>query len=74
MQAYVHLWWYCAKYFLEWEMFQLIKTLNFFSWKLWRLWDNMVKYGTAGKATDDNKILRMRFACQITKATAHIVK
>jgi hypothetical protein len=27
------------------------------------------KYGTAGQATDDNKIRRMRFACWITKAT-----
>jgi hypothetical protein len=27
------------------------------------------KYGTAGQATDDNIIRRMRFACSITKAT-----
>jgi hypothetical protein len=27
------------------------------------------KYGTAGQATDDNIIQRMRFACWITKAT-----
>jgi hypothetical protein len=27
------------------------------------------KYGTAGQATDDNIILRMRFACWITNAT-----
>ena len=27
------------------------------------------KYGTAGQATDDNIIRRMRFACWITKAT-----
>jgi hypothetical protein len=27
------------------------------------------KYGTAGQATDGNKIRRMRFACWITKAT-----
>jgi hypothetical protein len=26
------------------------------------------KYGTAGQATDDNIIQRMRFACWITKA------
>jgi hypothetical protein len=26
------------------------------------------KYGTAGQATDDNIIRRMRFACWITKA------
>jgi hypothetical protein len=27
------------------------------------------KYGTARQTTDDNKILRMRFTCWITKAT-----
>jgi hypothetical protein len=27
------------------------------------------KYGTAGQATDNNIIRRMRFACWITKAT-----
>jgi hypothetical protein len=27
------------------------------------------KYGTAGQATDDNIIRRMRFACWIIKAT-----
>ena len=31
--------------------------------------DNVVKYGTAGQATDDNIIQRMRFACWISKAT-----
>jgi hypothetical protein len=34
-----------------------------------RLWDNVEKYGTAGQATDDNIIRRMRFACWITKTT-----
>jgi hypothetical protein len=34
-----------------------------------RLWDNVEKYGRVGQATDDNIILRMRFACWITKAT-----
>jgi hypothetical protein len=29
----------------------------------------MEYYGTAGQATDDNIIRRMRFACWITKAT-----
>jgi hypothetical protein len=33
------------------------------------LWHNVEKYGTAGQATDDNIIQRMRFACWITKAT-----
>jgi hypothetical protein len=34
-----------------------------------RLWDNVEKRGTARQAADDNIILRMRFACWITKAT-----
>jgi hypothetical protein len=42
---------------------------NNFSRKSCRLWDNVEKYGTAGQATDDNIIRRMRFACWITKAT-----
>jgi hypothetical protein len=29
----------------------------------------MEKYGTAGQATDDNIIRRMRFSCRITKAS-----
>jgi len=33
-----------------------------------RLWDNVVKYGRAGGATDDNIIRRMHFACWIVKA------
>ena len=34
-----------------------------------RLGDNVEKYGTAGQATDDNMIRRMRFECWITKTT-----
>ena len=34
-----------------------------------RLWDNVEKFTTAGQATDDSIIRRMRFACWITKAT-----
>jgi hypothetical protein len=34
----------------------------------YRLWDNVEKYGTARRATDDY-IRRMQFACWITKAT-----
>jgi len=30
---------------------------------------NFEKYGTAGQATDDSIIQRIRFACWITKAT-----
>jgi hypothetical protein len=33
------------------------------------LLDNVGKYGTAGKATGDNIIERMRIACWIPKAT-----
>jgi hypothetical protein len=40
-----------------------------FSRKSCRLWDNVERYGTAGQATYDNIIRRMRFACWITKAT-----
>ena len=31
--------------------------------------DNVEKYSTAGQATEDNIIRRMRFACWITEAT-----
>jgi len=34
-----------------------------------RLWDNVERCGTAGQATDDNTVRRMRFACWIPKAT-----
>ena len=34
-----------------------------------RLWDNVVKYRTARRATDDSIILHTRFACRVTKAT-----
>jgi hypothetical protein len=33
------------------------------------VYENVEKYGTAGQATDDNIIRRMRFACRVTKAT-----
>jgi hypothetical protein len=42
---------------------------SLFAFKSCRLWDNVVKYGTAGQATDDNIIRRMRFECRVTKAT-----
>jgi hypothetical protein len=34
-----------------------------------RLWDNVEKYGTAGRATDDNITRRKRVACWTNKAT-----
>jgi hypothetical protein len=43
---------------------------NTFSFrKLFRLWDNVEKCGTAGQATDDHTMRRMRFACWLNKAT-----
>jgi hypothetical protein len=33
------------------------------------LWENVEKYGKARRATDENRIRRMRSACRITKAT-----
>jgi hypothetical protein len=74
MKTYVHLW-YLAKLFLEWEMFQThvvekIKThilcWIIFSRKSCRFWDNVAKYGRGRRATDDNIIQRMPFACRIT--------
>jgi hypothetical protein len=41
---------------------------NFLS-KLHFLWDDVEKYGTATRATGDNIIKRIRFACWIHKAT-----
>ena len=46
----------------------ILCSVTFFR-NLWFLCDNVEKYGTAGQATDDSKIRRMRFACGITKAT-----
>ena len=41
----------------------------FFFRKLYRLCDNVEKYGTARLVTDKNIIRCLRFACRITKAT-----
>jgi hypothetical protein len=63
---------------LKWEMFQKkrcreIKTqfcvLNFFSLKIFLLWDNVEKHCRAREITDDNLIRHMRLACWVTKAT-----
>ena len=40
----------------------------FFPQKLCRLWDNVEKYGSAGQATDDSVMRRMRIACWMTTA------
>jgi len=43
--------------------------LFFFFLKSCRLWDKVETYGTAGQATGDNIIRRMRFPYWITKAS-----
>ena len=63
MKTNTHFLSYLAQFFLQWEMFQTkvvdkIKThilcsVTFFR-KSGRLWDNVVKYFTAGQAIDDN--------------------
>ena len=40
-----------------------------FSRKSCRLWENVDKFCTAGQATNDNEIGRMRIACYINEAT-----
>jgi hypothetical protein len=78
MKTCAHLWQHLAQIFLKWEMFQtnavqkikihILCLITVFP-KSCRLWDNVEKCGRAGRATDDNIIQRMRFACWITKAT-----
>ena len=75
----VHLCWYLAEFFLEWELFQTkvvqkVKTHILCSTTVFRtlcrLWEcEKKKCGTAGQATNGNIILRMHFVCWITKAT-----
>jgi hypothetical protein len=64
-----------AEFFLEWEMFQIkvvekIKThiscSVTSSRKSCRLWDNVEKYG-GGRETADDKRIRRRVACWITR-------
>jgi len=43
--------------------------VTFFPRKMYRLGENMEKYGTARQATDNKIIRRMRFACWMSKAT-----
>ena len=62
MKTNVHLWWYLAEFFAEWEMFHrkvidkikthILYSLHFFP-KAVPLWDNVKKYGTARGDTDD---------------------
>jgi len=61
MKTYTHLWQYLAQLLLEWETFQVklyrkskhnLHSITFFSWKSYRLWDNVEKY-IAWQTTDD---------------------
>jgi hypothetical protein len=45
---------------------------NLFITKSCRWWDSVEEYGSAGQATGDNTIRRMRLACWITKATDNL--
>jgi hypothetical protein len=72
MKTRVHL--YLAEFFLKWEMFQRIVVEKIrihilryiiFCRKSYHLRDNVEKCGSAGEATDDNIIWRMRFVCCI---------
>jgi len=77
MKTCVHLWWYLAEFFVEWEMFQTEvvgenKNTRFifgnFFRESCRLWDNVEKCG-ARQAPDDNITGYIRIACWITKVT-----
>ena len=77
MNTTVHLYWYLAEFFLEWQMFHTevvekiethtLHSVFFFPMNSCSLWDNVEKYVTARQATDDIT-RRMRFWCWITKA------
>jgi len=78
MKTNIHFWSYLTQFLSEWKMFHIkvvekIKTHILcsitFPRKWCHLWDNVGKYGTAGQATDDSTIRRMRIACWIPKAT-----
>jgi hypothetical protein len=58
----------CLDKFVEKIKTHILCSIPFFR-KSCRLWDNVEKYGTAGQASDDNIIRRMRCACWITKST-----
>jgi len=57
------------KHVTENQNTNFISNKNFFFSKFCRLWDDLEKYGTARRATGDNIIRRMCFACWIHKAT-----
>jgi hypothetical protein len=78
MKTNIHFLSYLAQFFLEWEKFRTkvvekIKTrilcyVTFFS-KILPFMRKCGKYCTAGQATDDSLIWRMRIACWTTKDT-----
>ena len=66
-EMYVHLWYYVAEFYLEWEIFQIkvVKKseqsyVNFFS-KIVPFMSEWKKYGRTGQTTDDYIIRRRRF-------------
>jgi hypothetical protein len=78
MDTYVHLWYYLAEFFLEWDLFQTVlveqvKTYfmlnNFFFRKSRPLRDNVEKFGKARQSTNDNIIRRMRYVRCTSTAT-----
>jgi hypothetical protein len=77
-QIYIYLWAYLAHFFLGWEMLQknFVKKIKThilcsmtFSWKSFRLWDNVENFCRAGQDTYDNIIGRMRISNWVPKAT-----
>jgi len=75
MKASVHLWWYLAHFFLEWEIFPIkhVEKIHMHFWcsinifrKSRHLWANVEKYDRARQATDDIR-RRKRIACWITR-------
>jgi len=75
---YIYILAYLAHFFLGWEMLQKnfvekIKTHILcsmtFSWKSFRLWDNVENFCRAGQDTYDNIIGRMRISRWVPKAT-----
>ena len=66
MKTYVHLWYYHAEFYLEWEIFRtkVIDKIRIHLYsKLWCLWDNVERYSRARQATDDNMIRCVRLVC-----------
>jgi hypothetical protein len=83
MKKYTNLWQYLTEFFLDWEIFRLkhvqkIKThmlcvIFFFFQKSCRLWDNVKKYGTGTKATDDDTVRRLRWLTNATQTHSEYV-